>query len=66
MLDSGAQPSVIDTRSLEELRVPFQVRPSQVHGVGDTSVPTRGLVDLRVDCGNGIALNHRFVVLDSV
>ena len=61
MLDSGAQPSVMDTKPLEELRLPFQVRPSQVHGVGDTSVPTRGL-----DCGNGIALYHRFVVLDSI
>ena len=66
MLNSGAQPSVIDTMSLEELRVPFQVCPSQVHGVGDTAVPTRGFVDLRVDCGNGIALDHKFVVLDSV
>ena len=33
MLDSGAQPSIIETDSLGKLHVNFQIRPSQVPGV---------------------------------
>ena len=51
MLDSGAQPSIIDTVSLEKLGVDCQARPGRVHAVCATPVTTRGVVDLEVDLG---------------
>ena len=65
MLDSGAQPFIIDTDSLGKLHVNFQIRASQVHGVCATPIKTKGLVNLEVDIGRGCHLKHRFVVLDS-
>ena len=31
MLDSGAQPSVIDTETLDKLQIRYQIHPSKVH-----------------------------------
>ena len=62
MLDSGAQPSVIDTETLGKLQIRYQIHPSEVHGVCDTPIPMRGFVDLHVTLGNECPLKHRFVV----
>ena len=64
MLDSGAQPSIIDTVSLEKLGVDCQGRPGRVHGVHATPITTRGVVDLRVEFGV-YPMKHRFIVLES-
>ena len=65
MLDSGAQPSIIDTYSLGELHMDYQARPGKVHGVCATPINTKGFVELEVDIGSGYPMKHRFVVLDS-
>ena len=64
MVDSGAQPSIIDTVSLEKLGVDCQGRPGRVHGVCATPITTRGVVDLEVDFGV-YPMKHRFIVLES-
>ena len=65
MLDSGAQPSIIDTESLEKLGVDCRGRPGRVHGVCATPIKTRGVVDLEVDFGARDPVEHKFIVLDS-
>ena len=58
MLDSGVQPSIIDTTSLNGLGVDYTTRPSRVHGVCATPIKTRGYVDLEVEVGEGAHLNQ--------
>ena len=65
MLDSGAQPSIIDYETLSKLHIGYRVCPSRAHGVCATPIPTRGFVDLQVTIGNECPRMHRFVVLDS-
>ena len=65
MVDSGAQPSIIDTESLEKLGVDCRGRPGRVHGVCATPIKTRGVVDLEVDFGTRHPVKHKFNVLDS-
>ena len=66
MLDSGAQPSVIDTASLDKVGSEYTIHPSRVHGVCATPIKTKGFVDLEVTVGIGGPLKQRFVVLESV
>ena len=65
MLDSGEQPSIIDTASLHGLGVDFTVHPSRVHGVCAMPIKSRGYVDLEVNIGKSAPMKHRFMVLDS-
>ena len=65
LLDSGAQPSVIDIRSLREIGSDYVSRRSKVHGVCSTPVETVGEVSMRVDVGKGEVIRHKFTVLVS-
>ena len=42
MLDSSAQPSIVDKGTLSSLGINFAASPGRVHGVGTTSVETLG------------------------
>ena len=65
LLDSGAQPSIVDVRSLNNMGLAYRCRRGKVHGVCSTPIETMGDVELRVDVGGGEVVNHKFTVLSS-
>ena len=65
LLDSGAQPSVVDIQSLRAISSEYTPKRGRVHGVCATPVKTVGEVILRVDVGKGETMEHKFTVLDS-
>ena len=65
LLDSGANPSIVDAKSLQVIGVTYARDDSHVYGVGDTQVPTLGEVIIPIDIGDGREFQHSFLVLDS-
>ena len=56
ILDSGAQPSIVDKGTLLSLGANFAACPSRIHGVGATPVGTLTKARLVVDIGQKIQL----------
>ena len=65
MLDSGAQPSIVDKGTLLSLGANFAACPSHIHGVGATPVVTLGKARLVVDIGQKNTITHEFLIMDS-
>ena len=65
MLDSGAQPSIVDKGTLSSLKVSYACCSGTVHGVGATPVSTLARVQLDVAIGQICSLKHMFLVLDA-
>ena len=64
MLDSGAQPNIVDKETLTSLGAKYVSYPGQVNGVGATPVETLGRVQLHLDIGEKISVDQMFLVLD--
>ena len=65
MIDTGAQPSIVDRGTLASLGEILTASPGRIHGVGATPVVTLGTAQLKVDIGQDKRINHKFLVLDS-
>ena len=65
LLDSGANPSIVDSQSLRSIRTHYATKPSRVYGVGATPVNILGNAEITVNVGNTHELKHTFLVLDS-
>ena len=65
MLDSGAQPSIVDKRTLTSMGVEYTSYPGHIHGVGATPVATLGKVQLVICIGQGNSFKHTFLVIDT-
>ena len=65
MLDSGAQPSVLDIKFLETWGIPYVRKVSSVNGLASHSVKVCGESQVKVDLGNGLCLSHKFTVIVS-
>ena len=65
LLDSGAQPSIVDVQSLKAIGLDYKLRRSKVHGVCATPIETMGEVELCVDVRKGEVMNHKFTILRS-
>ena len=65
LINSGAQPSIIDARSLESIGKGYQYSPNRVHGVCAIPIKT-SYVELEVGIERSKeTLTHKFLVLDS-
>ena len=66
MLDTGAKPSVIDRKTVDELVLKESIQPTRSHvfGLGQAPVPVLGKVVNEVKLGPAAATAH-FYVLDS-
>ena len=60
MLDSGAQPSVIDRKTMYKFNIPFKQVASQVHGLCSSPVKVCGEANMSVDVGSGEAIEQFF------
>ena len=65
LLDSGANPSIVDFKSLQKIGREYTKCPSRVYGVGASPVPTLGRAEITVNIGDGNKVQHAFLVLDS-
>ena len=65
MLDSGAQPSVIDTSTFRSLGVGYSTNPGRVGGVGGVSIAVQGCAYISVNVGYGRAILQEFQVIES-
>ena len=65
MIDTGAQPSVMDEKTLDSLGLRCKPDPGIVRGVCATPIDTLGFVEVEIDLGNGRVREHTFTILDS-
>ena len=65
MIDTGAQPSVMDENTLYSLGLRCKPDPGIVRGVCATPIDTLGFVKVEIDLGNGRVREHTFTILDS-
>ena len=65
LLDSGANPSLVDSQSLRSISLHYTSKPSRVYGVGATPVTILGCAEIPVNVGKTHELRHKFLVLDS-
>ena len=65
MLDSDAQPSIVDKVTLLSLGVDLPVCPGRVHGVAESVVRTLGNARLMVHMGQKYGVSNKFLVLDT-
>ena len=65
LLDSGAEPSIIDIESLKAMGTGYSRSQSRVYGVGTEPVATLGRANLVVEFGIGHKVKQSFLVLNS-
>ena len=65
LLDSGAQPSVLDYNFVLTQKIPFIIETSFVHGLASQPVDVCGTTDIQVDTGDGRIMTHRFCIIVS-
>ena len=63
LIDTGAQPSVIDEKSLGELGLRCKDAPRMVHGVCATPIETLGFVEVGVGLAGDQVYRHTFTIL---
>ena len=65
MLDSGAQPSVLDLNFVKEHNISFMRESSFVRGLAANPVQVCGTAEIQVDIGEGQIINQRFCIIVS-
>ena len=65
MLDTGAQPSVIDKATLETMNIPYYTKQDKVYGVGKSPIQVCRTLEVEIDVGEGQIIRHRIEVLDT-
>ena len=65
LLDSGAQPSIVDKGILISMGVEFLSYPGYIHGGGSTPVATLVRVQLVISIGQDYSIKHTFLVIDT-
>ena len=65
MLDTGAQPSVIDKGTVEKLKLASQLKDSRVYGVGRSPIQVCGTMQVDIDIGGNRVISHQVDILDT-
>ena len=65
MLDTGAQPSVVDRLTAERMNLPYVVREHKVYGIGKSPIRICGTLEVGIDIGSGKEIRHKLEVLDT-
>ena len=65
MLDTGAQPSVIDKGTVEKLKLAYQLKDSRVYGVGRSPIQVCGTMQVDIDIGGNRVISHQVDILDT-
>ena len=63
MLDSGAQPSVLDIKFVKDNNIPFVKESSFVQGLASNPVQVCGTTEIPVDIGEGHMVKQRFCII---
>ena len=63
MLDSGAQPSVLDIKFVKENNIPFVKESGFVQGIASNPVQVCGTTEILVDIGEGHMVKQRFCII---
>ena len=65
MMDTGADPSVVDRGTVQKMNIPYSTKYSQVYGLGRTALAVCGTACVAIDVGDGRPLEHEIEVLDT-
>ena len=65
MMDTGADPSVVDRCTVQKMNIPYSTKYSQVYGLGRTALAVCGTACVAIDVGDGRPLEHEIEVLDT-
>ena len=63
MMDTGADPSVVDRGIVQKMNIPYSTKYSQVYGLGQTALAVCGTACVAIDVGDGRPLEHEIEVL---
>ena len=53
MMDTGADPSVMDRGTVQKMNIPYSTKYSQVYGLGRTALAVCGTACVAIDVGDG-------------
>ena len=65
MLDTGAQPSVVDKGTIKHMNFPYQSKDGRIYGIGESHIPICGALEVEIDVGNEQKVRHQLEVLDT-
>ena len=65
MIDTGADPSVMDKGTMQAKRIPYEVREDRVYGLSRSPQVVCGTARISIDIGNGQLVDHEVDVLDT-
>ena len=65
MMDTGADPSVVDRGTVQKMNIPYSTKYSQVYGLGRTALAVCGTACVAMDVGDGRPLEHEIEILDT-
>ena len=64
-MDKGADPSVVDRGTVQNMNIPYSTKYSQVYGLGRTALAVWGTACVAIDVWDGRPLEHEIEVLDT-
>ena len=65
MMDTGADPSVVDRGTVQKMNIPYSTKYSQVYGLGRTALAVCSTACVAIYVGDGRPLEHEIEVLDT-
>ena len=65
MMETGADPSVVDRCTVQKMNILYSTKYSQVYGLGRTALAVCGTACVAIDVGDGRPLEHEIEVLDT-
>ena len=65
MMDTGADPSVVDIGTVQKMNIPYSTKYSQEYGIGRTALAVCDTACVAIDVGDGLPLEHEIEVLDT-
>ena len=65
MIDTGADPSVVDKRTIQPMQIPYETKEDRVYGLGRTPLVVCGVARVSIDIGDSHLVDHEIEVLDT-
>ena len=65
MIDTGANPSVVDKRTIQAMHIPYETKEDRVYGLGRTPLVVCGVARVYIDIGDSHLVDHEIEVLDT-